>query len=180
MGGMNGEDQARPATDPYLTPDSSQEAETTRTYVTPGLFRLLLGLSLVLIVMQITSAMMTEHTLPPALREYAASDEGMPEGTLDFVAIGVLGLAFLVCTASYVGMFMLRKWGRRCYVMSNVAGMAAATLMPPTVLSNISEAIDWASCIAIGKIIAVAYFTPLFDQAEAERMNMRSNRQPAT
>ncbi len=173
---MNGEDQPQPATDPYLTPDSSQEEETIRTYVTPGFFRLLLGLSLVLTVMQFSAFTMTEHTLPPVLREYAASDAGMPEGTLAFVVIGVGGLAFLVCAASYVGMFMLRKWGRRCYVLSNVAGMAAATLLPPSVTSSIGQAIDWVSCIAIGKIIAVAYFTPLFDQAEEERMNLRANR----
>ncbi|RYD34003.1 MAG: hypothetical protein EOP87_10000, partial [Verrucomicrobiaceae bacterium] len=104
---MNGDEPPLPHTDPYLTPDSPPEAEFTRTYVTPGLFRLLLGLSLVLMVMQFSAAMMTDHTLPPALREYAASDEGMPEGTLAFVVIGVGVLAFLVCAASYVGMFML-------------------------------------------------------------------------
>lgn len=172
---MNGEDRQPAITDPYLTPETPPEQETVRTYVTPGFFRLLLGLSLVLIVMQFSASMMTEHTLPPALREYAASDEGMPEGTIAFVVLGVGVLAFLVCAASYVGMFMLRKWGRRCYVLSNVAGIAAATLLPPSVSSSIAETIDWVSCIAIGKIIAVAYFTPLFDLAEEERMKMRAN-----
>ncbi|MBX3742959.1 MAG: hypothetical protein KF712_18385 [Akkermansiaceae bacterium] len=180
MAGMNGEDQPLPATDPYLTPESPPEAETTRTYVTPGLFRLLLGLSLVLVVLQLSADLMTEHTLPPALRGYGAGNNNMPEGTQAIIAFGLLALAFLVCAASYVGMFMLRKWGRRCYVLSNVAGIAAVTLLPPYVLSSIADAIHGVSCIAIGKIIAVAYFTPLFDQAEAERMNMRSNRQPAT
>jgi hypothetical protein len=175
MVGMEEDQQSASLANPYHTPESSPVPERVRTYITPASFRLLLGLSLVLVVLQISVDFMTEHTLPPALREYASRDEGVPEG-IQAIAVGGVGLlAFLILVASYVGMFMLRKWGRLCYVLSNTVGIAAITLLPPLVTSSYEAALDDLLSVVIGMIIAIAYFTPLFDHAEEERLKLRGS-----
>jgi len=169
---MNGETDPTPAANPYHFPHSHQEPESgARSYITSGTFRLLLGISLAMFGLHAIVSVMTEQMLPAALRDCNSDSDGWYEqpGTAGYVIIGAAALYLVVLIASYIGMFRLRKWGRVCFAASKAAGIILCAFPPPSVEASISQSLGWLMSIIEGIIIAIAYFTPLFDQAEEER-----------
>ena len=136
-----------------------------------SVFRWLLATSILLTLTGVISEFLTISMLPQSLQEFAALEWDLEEphseaDPNDFLlmlfAIAVLGLV----TAGYFGLFMLKIWGRICFVASGVVTYLILPFLGPSVLTGISYTLYDLATLSMGAIVAMAYLSPVRDHIE--------------
>ena len=129
-------------------------------------FRLLLVASAILPVAVIATAFLPGGYSQALSDAYAA--EPVPWlFEKEWVALAV-GLAALAVTiVGFVGLFLLKRWGRALSLYMTVLGLSLYLLSGPTLLSPIEAILSDASMLVWGACLAVAYFSPIGARIEA-------------
>ncbi|WP_299344559.1 hypothetical protein [uncultured Pseudoxanthomonas sp.] len=73
--------------------------------------------------------------------------------------VGVVALALVI--AGYVGLFMLKRWGRALSLGITVLGFPLYLLAGPTLLSPVEAMLTDASTLIWGVCLALAYHSPV-------------------
>ncbi|MFT3670424.1 MAG: hypothetical protein QM795_18050 [Pseudoxanthomonas sp.] len=102
----------------------------------------------------------------PALAE-AYANEPLPalfenEGLA--IGLGITALAIMI--VGWVGLFMLKRWGRALSLGITVLGFPLYLLAGPTLLSPLEAMLTDASTLVWGACLALAYYSPVAARME--------------
>ena len=118
----------------------------------------------VMMIASIALSLGLEDRLPPLLLEWTISESNREmtpiEGIYLAFSLPVLGLALI----GSIGLFLLKKWGAWCFLLSLVISYALLPLAGPTVEHAIAVMVSDFSIIASGIIIGIAFFSDVFDK----------------
>jgi hypothetical protein len=130
--------------------------------ISKGLFRILVGLSILLILFQILSGYVL--SLPEPLETYDNTRYNSPSPA--FAIFFLLSFVTLIglLIASYVGLFLIHKWGRLLFTITAGFAVFVTLCLGPDVETALSNAFGSLFDMTNGAILALAYFTPLFDR----------------
>lgn len=131
--------------------------------MTRNLFRLLLLLSLSLCIVSAVMDMLFPNLISPAITA-AVENEALPPITESawFVTVAItLVIASIICT---IGLFFFRRWARIGALYTTVLFFGAYPIFGASVMSGWASALNEASLILWGAVLAVAYFSPIQDQ----------------
>ena len=85
----------------------------------------------------------------------------------EHVASGVGVVAVALVIAGYVGLFLLKRWGRALSLGITVLGLPLYLLTGPTLLSPLEAMLTDASTLVWGACLALAYWSPIATRIEA-------------
>jgi hypothetical protein len=128
-------------------------------------FRLFLIASVVLSIAAVATVFLPDGYSPALAEAYAS--EPLPwlfenEG----VAIGVGITALAIMIVGWVGLFMLKRWGRALSLGITVLGFPLYLLAGPTLLSPLEAMLTDASTLVWGACLALAYYSPVAARIE--------------
>lgn len=89
----------------------------------------------------------------------------------EHVASGVGVVAVALVIAGYVGLFLLKRWGRALSLAMTVLALPLYLLTGPTLLSPIEAMLTDASTLVWGACLALAYFSPVSERFDSGAMN---------
>ena len=130
--------------------------------ISKNLFRALVGLSLVFLLFQILSGYL--QSLPEPLETYSNTRYNSPSPA--FAIMFLLSFVTLIglLIASYVGLFLIHRWGRLLFTITAGFAVFVTLCLGPDVETAFSNAFGSLFDMTNGAILAIAYFTPLFDR----------------
>jgi hypothetical protein len=128
-------------------------------------FRRLLILSILMPLIGVFVSIATQDRLPEPLQDYAVSEQAAtPSGVM------VGGLIILAAwVAALVGVYRLRAFGRRLFVLALVASLAMTPMSGPSVDSGWSQLFYQASFVLDGLLLGLMYWSPLAEHFSGER-----------
>ena len=85
----------------------------------------------------------------------------------EYVLSGVGVVAVALVIAGYVGLFLLKRWGRALSLAITVISFPLYLLTGPTLLSPIEAMLTDASTLVWGACLALAYYSPVGARIEA-------------
>ena len=85
----------------------------------------------------------------------------------EHVASGVGVVAVALVIAGYVGLFLLKRWGRALSLGITVLGLPLYLLTGPTLLSPLEAMLTDASTLVWGACLALAYYSSVAGRIEA-------------
>ena len=134
------------------------------------IFRVLVAAQIGLVVLAIAASVRLEKTLPEALQAYLRAQHDAPFSSKD----AVLGAAAITLLAAMVVAWiaLLRFWrlGPWFYLATTVIGFVLALATGPSVTTAIETALDTASSVIAGAIIAMAFFSDVAARFRANIM----------
>jgi hypothetical protein len=110
---------------------------------------------------------LTEYLLPRNLQIYLREDAQNTITEMERWFLIIATLAFIGWCVSFIGLFTFKRWGRTLFLASNCIGIACTPIAGPAVYSGIAEMLNNLLDISIGVVMAISYFTPLFDERQA-------------
>ncbi len=128
-------------------------------------FRVFLIASAILSIAAVATVFLPDGYSPALAEAYA--NEPLPwlferEG----VAIGVGIAALAIMIVGWVGLFMLKRWGRALSLGITVLGFPLYLLAGPTLLSPLEAMLTDASTLVWGACLALAYYSPVAARME--------------
>lgn len=129
-------------------------------------FRLLLILSAILPLAAIAMAFLPGG-YSQALSDAYASEPVPWLFEKEWVALAVGLVALAVTIAGFVGLFLLKRWGRALSLYVTVLCLPLYLLTGPTLASPIEAMVNDASMLVWGACLALAYFSPIGARIEA-------------
>lgn len=131
--------------------------------ISPKSFRFLLLITILLNIGGYLTTNFTEKNLPLNLQTYILENRLCPMSQIDKLFLIIATPALMAFCLSYVGLFKIKKWGRTLFLTANCIGIFSAPLAGATVYSGTADMVSTILSVSIGLVIAIAYFTPLFD-----------------
>ena len=132
-------------------------------------FRIAVVGSLALGVMGSAAAFIGQSGMPDPLRAYVEQRGNAELTALDWTVLA-LGVAIVIgYFVSLIGMFQFRRSSRPLSVVTYVASLLLVPLMGPTVEPGAATALNSASSMLSGAVLALAYFSPAAGWFEAPR-----------
>ena len=128
-------------------------------------FRLFLIASLILSIASIATVFLPDGYSQGLADAYAS--EPLPWlFRNEYVAsrVGVVAVALVI--AGYMGLFMLKRWGRALSLGITVLGFPLYLLAGPTLLSPLEAMLTDASTLVWGACLALAYYSPVAARME--------------
>ena len=131
-----------------------------------SIFRWLLAISIILTLLGLILEYTTSPLLPPAVQEVldAEMQAEITTGDLIMLAIGLPALAVLL--AGYIGLFLLKPWGRACFIFSSIAIYLITPLLGSFLMTGVAYMSYDLASVCIGAIVAMAYLSPVKDIIE--------------
>jgi hypothetical protein len=129
-------------------------------------FRRLLILSVVLPIVGALVSVATEHRLPSQLREYVAAQSATLPSTVTLVGCLILLGAWI---AAVVGLYRLKPFGRRLFLLTLVVGLTLTPALGPYVDSGWGQLFYQATFVLDGLLVALMYWSPLAEQFSGGR-----------
>lgn len=83
------------------------------------------------------------------------------------LAIAVLLVVLVATVAGFIGLFLLKRWGRTLSLVLTLIGLPLYLLLGPTLQSPVETMLAEASSLLWGACLALAYFSPVSDRIEA-------------
>jgi hypothetical protein len=128
-------------------------------------FRLFLVASLILSIASIATVFLPDGYSQGLADAYAS--EPLPWlFRNEYVASGVGVVAVALVIAGYMGLFMLKRWGRALSLGITVLGFPLYLLAGPTLLSPLESMLTDASTLVWGACLALAYYSPVAARIE--------------
>lgn len=84
------------------------------------------------------------------------------------MAIAVLLAMLAAVVAGFVGLLLLKRWGRTLSLVLTLAGLPLYLLLGPTLQSPVEMMLTEASSLLWGTCLALAYFSPVAARIEAD------------
>ena len=133
-------------------------------------FRWLLSISIVLGLVGAISEFATVPLLPETLQSYWKETWDLEaEVSASEMILGLLAiLCFPVLIIGYVGLFLLKSWGRTVFIFAAIFFWLLTPLMGPFVLTSITYMFYDLASAAMGAIIAMAYLPPIADKIDGK------------
>ena len=82
------------------------------------------------------------------------------------VAIGIGAAALAITIAGYVGLFLLKRWGRTLSLGITLLGLPLYLLTGPTLMSLFEAMLSDTSLMVWGACLALAYYSPVAARME--------------
>jgi hypothetical protein len=122
-------------------------------------FRLFLTASAVLSILAIATVFLPDGYSQALADAYA--NEPLPWlFQNEYAAIGVGVVALAITIVGYVGLFLLKRWGRGLSLGITVLGLPLYLLTGPTLLSPLEAMLSDTSLMVWGACLALAYYSP--------------------
>ena len=115
-------------------------------------FRVMVGLSIVIFIAYMVACLWQANS-----SQAQTSDNNLSNA--------VAGFAFLMVAMipSYVGMFLVKKWGRTLFVVVTVLILVVSLFGGPMMVSATANVLGSLSDMANGAVIAASFVTPVFN-----------------
>ena len=128
-------------------------------------FRLFLTASAVLSILAIATVFLPDGYSQALADAYA--NEPLPWlFQNEYAAIGVGVVALAITIVGYVGLFLLKRWGRGLSLGITVLGLPLYLLTGPTLLSPLEAMLSDTSLMVWGACLALAYYSPVAARIE--------------
>jgi hypothetical protein len=123
-------------------------------------FRIIVGLSLIFLIAQIVSSFVC--SLPEPLQTY--NDTRYNSASTIPMVLLLVTYVLLLCllVASYVGLFLIHKWGKLLFSIAVGIGVFLTLCQGPDVETAFSDSCGSLFDMTNGVILSIAYLTPLF------------------
>lgn len=145
--------------------------------VTPKAFRWLLVANLALMIAASSVDAVFPRLVPEALWDAHARSVDAEIGSyqmLHWVVFGVVSVLLIgLGAAGYVGLFLLKRWGRRAALLSTFLALPLYVPLGPVTQSGWSALLEETSMLLWGAVLAIAYFGPLNARFEGLPANGR-------
>jgi hypothetical protein len=130
--------------------------------ISRGVFRCIVGLSILFLIAQIISGIVC--SLPDPLQTYSNTKSNSNSQATDIL----YGISFIVLIglllASYIGLFLVHKWGRLLFTITTGLAVMLTLFMGPDVEAAASNAFGSLFDMTNGAILSIAYCTGLFSK----------------
>ena len=123
-------------------------------------FRIGLAGSMALAALAWVATAIGEPTLPAPLREYVEQRRNADPTTMEWVVFALAVPLIIAMIKSWIALFRFRWWARRATVGTSVAATMTLSFMGPTVEPGIATALNYASSMLFGAVLAMAYCSP--------------------
>ncbi len=132
------------------------------------LFRVLVSAQIGLVVLAIAASVRLEKTLPQALQAYLRAQQDAPFVSKDavLIAAGIPLLAAMV--VAWIALLRFWRIGPWFYLATTVGGFVLTLATGPSVATAIETALDTASSVIAGAIIAMAFFSDVAGRFRAD------------
>ncbi|CAN7541565.1 hypothetical protein LJR143_003709 [Pseudoxanthomonas sp. LjRoot143] len=130
-------------------------------------FRQLLILSAVLAIAGAVAGLLPGG-YSTALADAYANEPVPPLLQHEGMAIAVLLAMLAAVVAGFVGLLLLKRWGRTLSLVLTLAGLPLYLLLGPTLQSPVEMMLTEASSLLWGACLALAYFSPVAVRIEAD------------
>jgi len=128
-------------------------------------FRVFLIASAVLSIAAVAKVFLPDGYSPALAEAYA--NEPLPGWFQnEYAAIGVGVVALAITIVGYVGLFLLKRWGRGLSLGITVLGLPLYLLTGPMLLSPLEAMLSDASLMVWGACLALAYYSPVAARME--------------
>ena len=130
-------------------------------------FRVVLVVSIALLV----AGMLVDDVVPAGFPEELAAAYDRQFAWLDnnfWPALTLAVLAIGTVLASWVGLFLFKRWGRSLSLYSTLASFVLYPVLGPSVTSALQGALLEASTLTWGAILALAYHSPVASRFDGE------------
>jgi hypothetical protein len=141
-------------------------AETARL---AARFRGLLFLYLALVIGTIVASFALESYLPEELRLYEEAQANAPPTAAMLVVFLFALVALVLHVVGWLGMLFFWRPSRWIFLASEVLFFAVSTVFGASVYHGVTDAIDTASAMVAGAILAMAFFSPVRERFAARR-----------
>jgi MFS family permease len=84
------------------------------------------------------------------------------------LAIAVLLVVLAATVAGFIGLFLLKRWGRTLSLVLTLFGLPLYLLLGPTLQSPVETMLADASSLLWGACLALAYFSPVSKKIEED------------
>ena len=128
-------------------------------------FRVFLIVSTLLAIAAVATVFLPDGYSPALAEAYA--NEPLPalfENEWLAISVGITALAIMI--VGWVGLFMLKRWGRTVSLGITVLGFPLYLLAGPTLLSPLEAMLTDASTLVWGACLALAYYSPVATRME--------------
>ena len=137
------------------TPESAEDVRRSAS-----LLRVMLALYGVLSVVTIAVSFAAEQFLPEELQFYLQR-EAEADPTAGMLAAAAVVIPALICLLTgWIGMFFFWRPARWLFLAAQGLFLVVLCLFGPSVMHSVEHALDFASQLAAGAILAMAYFSP--------------------
>ncbi|HEY1034240.1 MAG TPA: hypothetical protein VGE09_04575 [Pseudoxanthomonas sp.] len=128
-------------------------------------FRVFLIASAILSIAAVATVFLPDGYSPALAEAYA--NEPLPwlfQNEYAAIGVGIAALAIMI--VGWVGLFMLKRWGRALSLGVTVLGFPLYLLAGPTLLSPLEAMLTDASTLVWGACLALAYYSPVAARME--------------
>jgi hypothetical protein len=115
-------------------------------------FRVMVGLSIMIFVACMLALLMEPEPSQTQSGNNSSSD----------AVVGVALLVIIMCP-SYIGLLLIKKWGRNLFILTTILMLILVAFGGAITVSATANVLETISDIFTGAIIAVSFFTPLFN-----------------
>ncbi|EDM25271.1 hypothetical protein LNTAR_24868 [Lentisphaera araneosa HTCC2155] len=124
----------------------------------------LVVLEFILIILGLIVGFYLENSLPKELKNWLDSQTALPMTTKDEFSL-YWGLSFIITyLISMIGLYLLKPWSKRLYIISTVGLFCIYPILGPTVEHAASTLINEMASICSGCIFALILFTPVLSK----------------
>ena len=120
-------------------------------------FRIIVGISILLMFLLVGACIFMP--LPQAFRAYKADSITT---TVDVIADIIELLTIPMIIAAYIGLFLIKKWGRLLFAISIGVMVGSDLFSGPAIVASAVNFFSDLFEISAGIILAIAYLSPLF------------------
>jgi hypothetical protein len=113
-----------------------------------------------LAALSLTASCVGESGLPTPLQEHLEHQRNTEPSALDWALLAVGVPLITAGMMSFVGMLRFRGWSRPLAVATSAISIFLLPLFGPTVEPSISTALNYASSMLFGAVLALAYYSP--------------------
>lgn len=128
--------------------------------ISKNLFRAVAVVSLTLAALGQVVAWYGERQFPAPLREYLEGQRLAEATPTDWVIVGIAVPLIIASIASFVGFLRFRPWARPFSVWLTLLGTGLLPLLGPTVEPASTTALNSASSVLYGALLALSYYSP--------------------
>jgi hypothetical protein len=123
-------------------------------------FRAAAILSMALGALGLAASFAGESGLPASLQEHIDQQRNAELSVSDWVLLAI-GLPLVIAwMVSFVGMLRFSRWSRPLAVATSAMSILLLPLLGPTVEPSIATALNYASGMLYGAVLALAYYSP--------------------
>ncbi|HJQ59524.1 MAG TPA: hypothetical protein VJ890_21635 [Vineibacter sp.] len=135
--------------------------------MTPNRFRVLLTVNAVLFA----AGMLVDDIVPPGFSEALLAAYGDRFYWFDnhyWPSVVMFGLLIGIIVASYVGLYLFKRWGRSVALLASLASIATYLVYGVTLTSGLQGALLEAGTLLFGANIALAYYSQVSERFDSQ------------